>query len=151
MRMARVLVPGDEPVISTFLEAHPDETMFLRSNLAKAGLRDRGRELEGTWAAAFDGDEVIGAGAVFWNGMLVLAAPHGLGSIAAALAAATPRPLAGLIGPWGQVDEARHCLGLADRAPRLESHEDLFALDLSELRAPARGDLFTRRATAADL
>ena len=63
MSRARVLRPGDEAGLERFLARHADVSMFLRSNLRRAGLVDRGAPYQGTYAAAFEGGEMVGAAA----------------------------------------------------------------------------------------
>ncbi|MEO8348143.1 MAG: GNAT family N-acetyltransferase, partial [Acidobacteriota bacterium] len=74
----------------------------------------------------------------FWNGMLILQAPSPgtLEPVARAAAARSGRELKGLTGPWAQVEAARRALGFAERDASLDSREELFSLDLAELRVP---------------
>jgi RimJ/RimL family protein N-acetyltransferase len=133
---ARVLRPGDEADLERFLARHADVSMFLRSNLRRAGLVDRGGPYEGTYAAAFEGDEMVGAAAHYWNGMLIVAAPAACAEVAQVAAAASGREVEGLLGAWNELGVARRALGLAAARTRLDSREQLFALDLAELRVP---------------
>src|SRR5688572_29877547 len=102
------LGPGDEDRLDAFLAEHTDSSMFLRSNWRLAGLADRGGRLEGTYAAAVDGSAIVAVAAHYGNGMIALQAPAGrAGLLAVEVARATERPVRGLVGPWGQVVEAR--------------------------------------------
>jgi hypothetical protein len=69
--LVRQLIAGDETALGGFLEQHPDSSMFLRSNLRRVGLVDRGEPYHGTCVAAFEDDAIVGAVAYFWNGMVV--------------------------------------------------------------------------------
>ena len=51
----RLLRPGDEAALDTFLALHADTSMFLRSNARSAGLADRGEPMQATYVAALDG------------------------------------------------------------------------------------------------
>jgi RimJ/RimL family protein N-acetyltransferase len=138
--MARIAIlePGQEPPLERFLAARPDTTMFLRSNLRASGLaRDAGRPFEGTYAAAWDGGEIVAACAVYWNGKLLVEAPVELEAVVRAAAAAAPRGIDGILGPWSQAVAARAAVGLDGTPARLESKDGLYVLDLAALRVPA--------------
>lgn len=133
----RTLAPGDEPELERFLSDHPDTTLFLRGNLRAAGLLDRGEPYQGCYVGAFEGEHIVGTAAHYWNGNLVLEAPRGLREVVAGAVEASGRSLRGILGPWSQVVAARECLGLASSPTRLDSREQLYALDLERLRVPA--------------
>ena len=71
----RVLTAADEPLLEEFLAWHRDSSMFLRSNLRRAGLTYEGRVGEATYAGAFRNGRIVGVAAHCWNGMLLLQAP----------------------------------------------------------------------------
>jgi GNAT superfamily N-acetyltransferase len=136
MTHVRTLAPGDEPELERFLSGHPDTTMFLRGNLRAVGLLDGGERYQGSYAAAFDGERIVSAAAHYWNGNLIVEAPRVLGEVVACAVAAAGRNVRGILGPWSQVVEARHGLGLADAPTQLDSQEQLYAVDLASLRVP---------------
>jgi RimJ/RimL family protein N-acetyltransferase len=137
MTGVRVLGPGDEAALRAFFERHPDTTLFFQNNVAAAGLVDRGVPYSGTYAAAFEGDAIAAVTAHYWQGNLILEAPRRLEEVARAAIAASGRPVAGLLGPWAQVRAARAALGLAAAATTMDSPDELFAVSLAALRAPA--------------
>ena len=152
----KTLSTGDEVALEDFLLPRATDSMFLRSNARAAGLVDRGNPFEGTWVAAFENDTVIAVAAHFWNGMLVLQAPEPetWEPVARAAVARSGRELKGLTGPWAQVAAVRRALGLASRKASVESREDLFAVDLAELRVPellASGLVLCRHPRADEL
>jgi hypothetical protein len=158
----RILAPGDEAALEQFLAPRADSSMFLRANVRAAGLVDDGRPLGGTYAAAFameaagpgDRGAIVGVVAHAGMGNLVLQAPAELPRLVRAAVAASDRPVDGLVGPWGQVNEARSALAMEARPAELVSRDILFALDLADLRVPeplARGDVRVRLAGEADL
>lgn len=123
--------------------------MLLRANLRNEGLRDEGRPLQGTWVAAIEDGVVVGAAAHFRRGTMVLAAPAHVEELAVGCAAASGRPVAGLLGPWLQVQRAREALGMQAKQAQLDSPELLFALELRDLAVPEPlqgGQLSSRRA-----
>lgn len=155
--MARIAIlsPGDEAPLERFLAARPDTTMFLRSNLRSAGLApDAGSAFQGTYAAAWDGDTIVAACAVYWNGKLVVEAPVELEAVVRAAAAAAPRRVDGILGPWTQALAARAAVGLAGTQAQVESKDGLWVLDVATLRVPrslAGGAWRCRHAAERDL
>jgi len=133
----RILDEADAQVLDRFLMRHADSSLFLRSNLRTAGLVDRGRPLQGTYAAAFSAGAIVGVAGHFWNETVILQAPAGAADLVAAAVAASGRRLGGLIGPHAQVTAARQGLGLMARPTHIAEEEILYALPLAQLRAPA--------------
>jgi len=148
----RLAQSGDERRIEAFLTQHADSSLFLRSFLARAGLVDEGKPLQGTYAIALKNGQVDGVAMHSWNGNMYLQAPEGPVALVRMAAEATGRPLAALGGPWPQV-EAAH-MGLGSPAVHRRSHEDLFALNLSDLIVPkplGSDHVSCRRAEKEDL
>lgn len=141
----RPLHPGDEAALETFLARHADSSMFLRSNVRRAGLEDRGAALQGSYAAAFAETGIVAVAAHYWNGMVILQAPEQAATLARAAVAHSGRDLRGFAGPWEQVEAARAALDAPDRAADKASRETLYALSLPELAVPE--PLATRRWT----
>ena len=133
----RIAGPRDREAVLHFLEQHPDSTLFLRGNLQRVGLEDRGQRYQGTYAAAFEGDTVKAVAAHYWNGALIMEAPDHLAAVLSAAVGASGRAVLGLLGRCDQVRAARALLDLSAVTPTLESEEALFALDLAQLRVPA--------------
>src|SRR5262249_32084799 len=150
----RILGPGDEAQLEAFLATRAAHTMFLRANLLRAGIVDTGAPYTGTYAGAFDGDELVAAGACFWNSVVIVVAGDRAGPIAAAAVAASGRRAQGILGPWAEVVAARAALGPAGATAEMESREDLYDLDLAALAVPPRladGSWICRKPDAADL
>lgn len=149
----RLLKSGDEAALEAFLAEHATSSMFLRSNLRAAGLEDRGAPFQATYVGLMRDGAIVAVAAHAWNGMLLLQAPVAAERVAAAAVEASPRAVAGLIGPAAHVAAARRGLGLQERATTLDSLEDLFALDLDRLRVPSElqdGSVVCRHTTEAD-
>jgi uncharacterized protein len=149
------LGPGDEGALEAFLVRHAHSSMFLRGNLAAGGIVDRGQPHQSTYVAARDGSTISGVVAHSWHGMLQVQAPVDVvGDLARAAVQRSGRAVSGLVGPWAQVSAARTALGDDGARVRLSSHEDLFALDLTEIVVPAPladGRVRCRRPEAAEL
>lgn len=140
----RILVPGDETAIETFLATRRATSMFLRSNLRAAGLADDGRPLSGTYAGGFVDGALVAVASHVQNGIVLVQAATGAGEVARAACAASGRPVAGLSGPADQVRAARTALGLDDAPAAHAADERLYALALADLQVPpalARGEL----------
>ena len=154
MATVRILRPGDEKQLEAFLRLHTETTMFMQSNLAKAGLEDRGERFQGTYAGVFEGEQLVGAMAHVWNGMLLIEARQGLIDAVDAVLHASGRAVKGFSGPLDQVQAARSYLCLDEVPVTLDSDEVLYAMALEDLRIPpglTDGSVSVRRATEDDL
>lgn len=134
----RALGPGDEAKLEFFLAQTPESSMFLRANLAKAGIVDRGEPFQGSYAGAFEDGRLVGAAALYWNGNLMLQCPpaHAAKLVAETLAAGLPRAASGLIGPSAQVEAAIEIPPFSLRRARLAARQDLLALALEGFAMP---------------
>lgn len=132
----RILGAGDEALLLRFLEQHPETTMFLRGNLRRAGIVDRGQRFGGLYAAALDDGVAVAAAAHYWNGNLIVQAPTALDEVVRSAVEASGRELKGALGPWTQVERALAALGKDPRHAQHSACERLFALKLADLRAP---------------
>ncbi len=132
----RQLKPGDDLLLSDFLESRADSSMFIRNNLRRSGLEDTGLAYTGTYVGALSAGRIEAVAVLYWSGTLMVQAPYHLGPILQHLIRLAARPVRGILGPLGQTDEARQLLGRS-RAPVLKaSREDLFALRLDRLEVP---------------
>lgn len=155
----RLLRPGDETALEAFLLPLVDSSMFLIGNMRSAGLIDHGQPYEGTYAAAFEGDRIVGVVAHYWNGNLIFQAPVHLNALwqAAAQASQRPasrRPIQGLLGPGDQVSVAKAALDISDSGVQMDETEKLYTLDLNDMVVPdalLSGRLKGRRIESRDL
>jgi len=152
----RLLRPGDEAALDTFLARHADTSMFLRSNARSAGLTDRGQPMQATYVAVLDGERIRGVAAHCWNGMVLVQAPDAADAPAVAREAVrrSRRTVTGLSGPWSQVVAAREALGLGAAPTTKDSRDELYVLDLTRLVVPpelASGTLRCRHPTESEL
>ncbi len=152
----RLLRPGDEPALDTFLARHADTSMFLRSNARSAGLVDRGQPMQATYVAVLDGERIRGVAAHCWNGMVLVQAPDGAdaGAVAREAVRRSRRTVTGFSGPWSQVVAAREALGLGAAPTTKDSRDELYVLDLARLVVPpelASGTLRCRHPTESEL
>ena len=152
----RLLRPGDEAALDTFLARHADTSMFLRSNARSAGLTDRGQPMQATYVAVLDGERIRGVAAHCWNGMVLVQAPDAADAPAVAREAVrrSRRTVTGFSGPWSQVVAAREALGLGAAPTTKDSRDELYVLDLTRLVVPpelASGTLRCRHPTESEL
>jgi len=150
----RILVPGDEGALESFLRQHADSSLFLRSNVRAAGLVDHGEPLQATYAAAWSASEIVAVAAHCWNDNLLLQAPVELEAVTRAAVSRSGRAVLGLLGPWDQVAAARRALGLDGTLATKSSREDLFALRLDAMVVPAtlqERQVICRRSRLEDL
>lgn len=136
MPTIRILKPGDEEVLESFLIQHASTSMFLRSNSRAAGLLDNGERFQGTYAAAFEGEQIIAVAAHYWNGMVVVQAPVYLEEVVRASVILERRAIYGICGPASQVEHTRDILGLRETKASLAESEILFSLSLCDLKIP---------------
>lgn len=154
MEAIRTLQAGDEARLEAFLARHADSSMFLRSNLRAAGIEYHGAPYQAVYVARETDGRIDGVVAHAWNDNLLLQDPAGAGELALQAVRRSARPVAGLIGPWTQTTEARRALGLASIMPQLDSHDDLYSLELARLIVPrplANGAIRCRAARRGEL
>jgi predicted GNAT family acetyltransferase len=103
--------------------------------------------------AAFRDSRIVAVAAHYWNGMLIPQVPEQAAEVARALIAASGRTVTGLLGPREQIEAAREAVGLANAPTRSVHDEELFALQLAELKVPAvldNGEVACRAPTTED-
>ena len=148
IRLAR---PGDEGVLQDFLCRHADSSLYLQYFLAEGGLVDDGKPLQGTYAAAFEGADLVGVAMHDWHGAVILQAPDHAVALADAVVKASGRTLFAIVGPFSQVEEAH--LGLGVHPTTKPAKDGLFALTISAMISPVlvSASLVCRRAQSEDL
>jgi len=129
----KILQPGDEATLEAFLLPRIETSMFLIGNMRSSGLVDGGQPYEGTYAAAFEGEEIIGVAAHYWNQNLIFQSPSHIDALWRAASKASGRPIKGLIGPDGQVSAAKNTLGVDGSNIQMDETEKLYSLKLDDL------------------
>ncbi|MCB0132350.1 MAG: GNAT family N-acetyltransferase [Caldilineaceae bacterium] len=154
----RLLQPGDEAMLERFLVPRLKTSMFLISNLRLSGLVDTGKRYTGTYAATIADGQITGVMAHYWNGNLMVQAPHHtaeeLAALCHTLTAASRRDVAGLLGPGQQTARVRAGLPITPENIKLDEVENLYSLTLGNLQVPdalKTGRLQGRRIEARDL
>lgn len=152
--MIRILKPGDETALETFLLSRIESSMFLIGNMRTSGLIDNGQAYTGTYAAAFEGEKIVGVVAHWWNQNLTFQAPIHTDALWQAAVKASQRPISGLIGPNDQVSAAKETLEIDESRIQLDEVEKLYSLRLQDLLIPvglSSGRLSGRRIEPRDL
>jgi predicted GNAT family acetyltransferase len=152
-RDIRPIDADDIGSLRSFLDLHPDTTLFLRSNLAEAGLHDALHPFGGKWVGAFEGAALAAVAAHFNGGNVVVAGRPGIEEAARLAVRLSARPVRGVIGPWRDACAAREALALHDD-PVLESREVLYRLELDRLVLPesmTSGRVRCRRSSGSEL
>jgi uncharacterized protein len=151
----RVLKSGDEAALEAFVLPRIASSMFLLGNMRMSGLADTGKPYTGTYAAAFAGEEIVGAVAYFWNGNLIVQSPlEYLADLCKTAVLPTNRPLQGIIGPADQVEFVLNALKIERDFIQVDEVENLYSLALADLIVPdglVNGRLQSRRATIDDI
>ncbi len=132
----KILQPGDEAVLEAFLRLRVESSMFLIGNMRSVGLVDRGGPYEGTYAAVFEGGQIVGVVAHYWNWVLIFQAPTHLDVLWRKAVAASKRPVEGLIGPDGQVSAVMAELDINNSIVQMDEASKLYSLDLGDLAVP---------------
>ena len=149
----KILGPGDEKTLKRFLSPRLESSLFLYSNTLAAGLEDTGAPYSGTYAAAFEGSQIVAVVGHFWNESVVFQAPIHAPALMRLAQQKCGRPIKRLIGPDQQVSAAISRLKLSVEALQMDEPEKLFALDLNVLVIPellASGRAQARRIRAED-
>lgn len=131
---ARQLTESDAPALTEFLTRYKENSLFLLSNMERSGMVVGDEPYKGQYWGAFDDERMVGALALYWNGMVIPSAPEGKEALADLLVREANRPIAGFVGERQQVDWLADRLG--DGNYRLNSPEKLYALDLDKLVEP---------------
>ena len=149
MTTIRQLTADDLVALKSFLEARRASSMFLLSNLAASGIVEGDQPFEGTYVADFDGEQIIGVAAHYWNGNLMPQTDANAAVLARAALAASGRALKGLVGPQAQCDAVNAAFNLDESKFQLLERERLYRVTRDALVVPKAGAQ-VRRAQASD-
>jgi GNAT superfamily N-acetyltransferase len=151
----RILQPGDEAALESFLLPQLESSMFLLSNMRQSGLIDGDDRAHGAYAGAFEGDQLAGVVAHFWNGNIIPQSPPQHLDVLWRLAVEqSGRPLKGMVGPGEQCFAILDAMNVSPDVIHLAEREQLYTLALDALVVPhalAEGAVQVRRANAADV
>ncbi|MBN1219370.1 MAG: GNAT family N-acetyltransferase [Anaerolineae bacterium] len=133
----RILQPGDEADLETFLLPRLESSMFLIGNMRAVGLNDNGQRYAGTYAAVFADGQIVGIVAHYWNQNLVVQAPlNYLDGLCRAAVEASKRSLKGIVGPVEQVRFIQESFQIDQTNIQMGETEKLYSLNLPDLITP---------------
>jgi hypothetical protein len=156
---ARLLVPGEEELVDSFLKPHTSFAFFMRSNLAKSGLLFEGKANQGDYFGAFEADRLSGVLMHGWMGNVQAFAPDFAAMTVLSQAwkkhlATKPRKIQIFIGPSAHIKNLLCTLGVGlSDLRRGGGHESLFSLSLEKMVLPPllqNPAVSVRRADKAD-
>lgn len=129
---------NDAPEVERFLARHVESSMFLRSNMARAGLEYEDRDYAGEYWGVFDGEKITGVLAHYWNGNVMMQCPslNDLLKLAEVFLGEKTRKVKGILGLEEQAAIIVNLLGIEDEQFGLNNTEGLFALALDDLVMP---------------
>lgn len=132
--MIRPAVAGDEALIEGFLQGHPNSSMFLRSNLATAGIGNLDHPHGTQFLLQMRRGALIGVFGLTNEGYAMCQAPLAEAEDwATFMRAMAGRSVNGLTGPDAQVLQAIEALGVAAEAFSVNHAEPLYRLELDQL------------------
>lgn len=148
MLTVRLLKKSDEAAAENFLSRHARTTMFMRSNLRRAGVDYAEKTYHGNYYGAFDEDGNGGKAALqgvlahYWNHNLMMqAADHtALGALIEHFKREAKRPVGGILGDLEQTAYAISALKIAEGDFAINESEGLYDLDLADLKIPTQYD-----------
>ncbi len=139
----RKLRNSDAEKLEQFLSDYAETSMFLRSNMKRAGLEYQNSDYHGDYFGAFDENgDVTGVLAHYWNGNIMMQALDKaiLSRLIHAFREAVTRPVAGVLGADEQAKTVINELLLSDAAYATNRSEGLYALNLDKLSVPEKFD-----------
>lgn len=137
--MIRPLTPHDQPALEMFLSRHLSSSMFLLNNVRHSGIVEGGERFQGTYVAAFQGAEIVGAAAHYWNGNLMPQAGADVAlapELARAVLRASGRALKGVVGERENCMSLIRALGIEHSRYRVFESEGLYTLPIRSMRIP---------------
>ena len=127
----RALQAEDAPALVSFLSEYAESSMFLLSNMARAGIGNPDVAYGGEYWAVFDDSEkIVGVAAHYSNGNIMVQAPQAEPRyrLASHMRLHISRQVAGVLGPDEQVVTLLEVFGLEQADYALNVAENLFYL-----------------------
>ena len=129
---------NDAPEVERFLARHAESSMFLRSNMARAGLEYEDRDYAGEYWGVFDGEKITGVLAHYWNGNVMMQCPslNDLLRLTTTFLEEKTRKVKGVLGLEEQAAIVINMLEISDENFAINNTEGLYALDLDNMVMP---------------
>lgn len=125
-----------------FLERHIETSMFLRSNIEKAGLEYHGEPYQGDYFGAFSDGELIGMITHYWNGTIMMQSPdmNVLSQLYNKITSYTTRPVKAVVSDANQGQYILKRLAISEDRFALNATDSLMSLELNQLYIPHADD-----------
>lgn len=121
-----------------FLDCHIETSMFLRSNIEKAGLEFHGKPYQGDYFGAFSDGELIGVIAHYWNGTMLMQSSDldVLSLLYNKIVSNMTRSVKAVVGDANQGRYILNRLAISEDKFALNAIDNLMSLELSQLHIP---------------
>lgn len=128
----------DIPETRRFLDRHIESSMFLRSNIEKAGLEYHGKPFQGDYLGAFNRSDLIGVITHYWNGTIMMQSPdlNVLSQLYNGITSNMTRPMKAVVGDADQGQYILNRLAISEDKFALNATDSLMSLELSQLHIP---------------
>ncbi len=138
----RLLDNQDAMVTKTFLDKHIEASLFLRSNMEKAGLENDGEPFQGDYLGAFSDGELVGVIAHYCNGTVMMQSPD-LGALSQLYSELVSNMTGSVKAVVGDADQGQYILkrlAIAEEKFALNATDNLMSLELKKLYIPHAED-----------
>ncbi|MEP2978932.1 MAG: GNAT family N-acetyltransferase [Lentilitoribacter sp.] len=121
-----------------FLDCHIETSMFLRSNIEKAGLEFHGEPYQGDYFGAFIDSKLMGVIAHYWNGTMLMQSPNldVLSQLYNKIVSNMTRSVKAVVGDANQGGYILNRLAISENKFALNAIDNLMSLELSQLHIP---------------
>ncbi|MEP3196300.1 MAG: GNAT family N-acetyltransferase [Lentilitoribacter sp.] len=121
-----------------FLDCHIETSMFLRSNIEKAGLEFHGELYQGDYFGAFIDSKLMGVIAHYWNGTMLMQSPDldVLSQLYNKIVSNMTRSVKAVVGDANQGGYILNRLAISEDKFALNAIDNLMSLELSQLHIP---------------
>lgn len=132
----------DIPLARTFLKKHMETSLFLLSNMEKVGLENNDEPYQGDYLGAFNGGDLVGVIAHYWNGTLMMQSPNLsiLSELYDELISNLMRPIKAIVGDADQGQYILDQLAISEDKFALNATDSLMSLELNQLYIPHAED-----------
>lgn len=129
---------NDVPEVERLLAQHAESSMFIRSNMNRVGVEYEDRDYAGEYWGVFDGENITGVLAHYWNGNIMMQCPDlgDLLQLASVFFEEKSRPVRGVLGLEKQAAIIVDLLEIPKQHFAANETEGLFSLDLDNLIMP---------------
>ncbi|WP_454783337.1 GNAT family N-acetyltransferase [Legionella sp. WA2022007384] len=124
--------------LSSYLNHYQETTMFIRNNLYHSGITYQNKPFHGDYYGSFEGNQLKGVLAHYWNGNVMMQAENliVLSALVEEFKLKRKRPIAGILGEDSQANFVIKNLGVKSSQFAINYKEKLFLLNLEKMIIP---------------